>query len=293
MIKDMSLSAIQIPYRLPAGAALGPVELTVTDLERAVGFYGDALGLHLHGRDGERATLGDGALDAIVLVEDPAARPAGRHAGLYHVALLYPTRLELARAALRLSASATPIEGASDHGTHEAIYLPDPDGNGVELAADRAPDQWPPLDELMQAGGPQPLDVPSLFALVDGETPTRLAGVGVRVGHVHLHVNDLPAATRFYRDVLGFDVTMSLPHAAFLAFGGYHHHVGLNVWRGQGIPGVPADAVGMRHLTLLLPASASAELVDRLRGADVELEPLGSGVLVRDPAGNAIVVAPA
>ena len=288
----MSATTSLAPYRLPADASLGAVELTVTDLDRAIGFYGDVLGLRLHARHGDTATLGDGTVDAIVLVEAPSARPAGRHAGLYHVALLYPSRLELARAALRLSASATPIEGASDHGTHEAIYLPDPDGNGVELAADRPREQWPPLDDLMPPGGPHPLDTPSLFALVDGEEPTPVAAEGVRVGHVHLHVNDLDAATRFYRDVLGFDVMMALPHAVFVSFGGYHHHVGFNVWRGRGIPGVPEDAVGMRHLTLALPEPDLTAVTDRLRSAGVALAPIGDAVLVHDPAGNGILVAP-
>jgi catechol 2,3-dioxygenase len=290
MSKDMPAAFSSL---LPADAALGAVELTVTDLDRALGFYADVLGLRLHGRTASTARLGDGTVESILLVEDPSARPAGRHAGLYHVALLFPSRLELARAALRIVASATPIEGASDHGTHEAIYLPDPDGNGIELAADRPAEQWPPLAELMQAGGPRPLDVPSLFTLVDGETPTPVAGDGVRVGHVHLHVNDLEAATRFYRDVLGFEVQMALPHAVFVSFGGYHHHVAFNVWRGRGIPGVPANAVGMRHFTLTLPEPARTRAVDRLRDANVLLEEVGAGSLAHDPAGNGILLASA
>jgi catechol 2,3-dioxygenase len=260
------------------------VHLTVTDLDRAIAFYAGVLGLRLHLRQGARATLGDGAGDALVLVADPGAKPAGRHAGLYHVALLYPSRAELARVALRLATSGTAIEGASDHGTHEAIYLPDPDGNGVELAADRPPEQWPPLDQLMHAGGPEPLDLQGLFALVEGEAPRPHAAEGLRVGHVHLHVNDLDAATAFYRDVLGFDVTMALPHAVFLSFGGYHHHVGANVWRGRGIPGVPGDAVGMRWLTLELPEPGLGELVTSLERADVRTAPVAGGTLVHDPA---------
>lgn len=293
MVKDMTSAPALAPHRLPANAALGAVELTVTDLDRALRFYADVLGLRPHARRASSATLGDGSVESIVLVEDASARPAGRHAGLYHVALLYPSRLELARAALRVAASATPIEGASDHGTHEAIYLPDPDGNGLELAADRPPEEWPPLQELMRAGGPQPLDVPALFALVDGETPTPVAGEGIRVGHVHLHVNDLEAATRFYRDVLGFEVQMALPHAVFVSFAGYHHHVAFNVWRGRGIPAVPEDAVGMRHLTLTLPEPARTEVVDRLHASGLALEAVEDGVLAHDPAGNGILIAPA
>jgi catechol 2,3-dioxygenase len=283
---------ISPPGRLPASTRLGAVHLTVTDLDRAVAFYSDALGLRLHGRDGSHAAFGDGHADALVLVEDPSAKPAGRHAGLYHVALLYPSRLELARAALRLATTRTPIEGASDHGTHEAIYLPDPDGNGLELAADRPREQWPPVDELIQAGRPAPLDLEALLAVVKGETPRPHVGEGLCIGHVHLHVNDLDAATVFYRDILGLDVTMALPHAVFTSFGGYHHHVGFNVWRGSGIPGVPDGAVGMRHFTLELSEEGLAALRGRMAAAAVEVANTASGDIVRDPAGNAIVLEP-
>src|SRR5215210_563035 len=118
---------------LPATLRLGPVQLTVTDLDRSVGFYQDSLGLRPHRREDRVAALGAGEGDLVVLHEEPGARPAGRHAGLYHFALLFPARAELARAVQRLAATRTPISGASDHGVSEAIYLPDPDGNGIEL----------------------------------------------------------------------------------------------------------------------------------------------------------------
>src|SRR5829696_1630230 len=123
--------------KLPATLRLGAVHLTVTDLDRSVALYEKAIGLRLHRREDSLAVMGAGEEDLLVLYEEPGARRAGRHAGLYHFALLFPSREELARAALRLAATKTPIQGASDHGTHEAIYLPDPDGNGIELAADR------------------------------------------------------------------------------------------------------------------------------------------------------------
>ena len=132
-----------------------------------------------------------------------AGPPAGRHAGLYHYALLYPSREELARAALRLAATRTPIQGASDHRTHEAIYLPDPDGNGIELAADRPRDRWPA--GLGYDGGPAPLDFDALLATVEGETPPEHVGPGLAVGHLHLHVGDVERGLAFYRDVLGFE----------------------------------------------------------------------------------------
>ena len=209
----------------------------MANLDRALAWYTTALGLQVLRREGHEAALGtaDGE-DVVVLHEDPDARPAGRHSGLYHYALLYPSREELARAAVRLSVTGTPVDGASDHETHEAIYLPDADGNGIELAADRPRDAWPP--SLGYAGGPQPLDVEDLLSTVAGEEPAAEAAPGLRVGHVHLHVGDLERGLRFYRDLLGFDVMALLPSAAFVAAGGYHHHLGFNTWQGAGAPPV-------------------------------------------------------
>ena len=159
---------------LPASLRVGAVELTVTDLDRSVAFYEDAIGLQLHRREDGRAALGAGGEDLLVLVEDarrrapPAATPASTTSRCC-------TRraLELARAAQRLAATRTRISGASDHGISEAIYLPDPDGNGIELAADRGREHWGDLSDPTALGGPEPLDVAGLLALVADEEPGR------------------------------------------------------------------------------------------------------------------------
>src|SRR5919197_1673633 len=226
---------------LPATLRLGPVHLTVTDLERSVRWYETALGLQAGQRDSEEAELGDGTETVVRLHENGDANPAGRHAGLYHYALLFPDRQELARAVVRLSAAKTPVQGLSDHGTHEAIYLPDPDGNGIELAADRPRERWP-ADQY--SGGPAPLDLDSLLSTIAGEEPTAAIGDGLRVGHVHLHVGDIDEALAFYRDVLGFELQADLGTAAFVSAGGYHHHLGLNIWNGQGVGPPPPHTVG-------------------------------------------------
>jgi catechol 2,3-dioxygenase len=270
---------------LPATLTLGAVSLTVSDLDRSVAWYQTALGLRVHAHEGTTATLGDGEATVLELVEDPAARPAGRHAGLYHYALLYPSREELARAAIRLSVTRTPIEGASDHRTHEAIYLPDPDGNGIELAADRPRSEWPV--DLGYAGGPAALDFNALLATVEGEAPAPQIGPGLRMGHLHLHVGDIEDGLAFYRDRLGFEVQANLGSAAFLSAGGYHHHLGINVWRGQGVGGAPEHTVGLRHWTVVVPDPA--EVRARVSGA----EDFPGGFLVRDPWGTAVAfVAP-
>jgi catechol 2,3-dioxygenase len=266
---------------LPPTLRLGAVHLTVTDLDRSIAFYQDALGLRVHRREDSVAALGAGE-HVVVLHENPSARPAGRHAGLYHYALLYPSREELARAALRLAARRTPVDGASDHGTHEAIYLPDPDGNGIELAADRPREAWPrPLD---YAGGPQPLDFPSLLATVAGEQPPARVAPGLAVGHVHLHVGDIARGVGFYRDVLGFEVMTLMPSAAFVSAGGYHHHLGFNVWRGHNVPPVPADVVGLRHWTVVIDDAAQvAEVAARVRAAGLPHDAADGRLAVRDP----------
>ncbi len=289
------MSTVAAPV-LPAALRLGAVHLTVADLARAVAWYERALGLHVHRRDRERALLGDGTVGVVVLHEDPGARRAGRTAGLYHYALLHPSREELARAAVRLTAAKkrltetrTQIQGASDHETHEALYLSDPDGNGIELAADRPRSAWP--DHLGYAGGPKPLDVAALTATVADEEPSARVAEGVRVGHLHLHVGSVDDALRFYRDVVGFELQANIGSAAFVSAGGYHHHLGFNVWNGIGV-GPPAEhAVGLRTWTVELPSRTDLDaLRARLDAAGHAVEPIEHGFLVYDPWNAAMAV---
>jgi catechol 2,3-dioxygenase len=274
---------------LPDALRLGPVHLKVRDLDHAVAWYEDALGLRVHGRADGSAELGDGAETVVVLQADPDAVPAGRHAGLYHYALLYPSRAALARAAARLIAKRIPIQGASDHGTHEAIYLADADGNGIELAADRPREQWPP--DLGYAGGPQPLDFDSLLATVQGVEPPAHVDEGLRVGHMHLHVGDVGEGLAFYRDLLGFEEQANIGTAAFVSAGGYHHHLAFNVWKGRGVAPPPPHAVGLRHWTVVLPTAEDVErLRARLEAAGATVEAHDGGFLVRDPWELAVVV---
>jgi catechol 2,3-dioxygenase len=272
---------------LPAGLRLGAVDLTVADLDRAVAWYQRALGLRVHSHEATTAELGDGTETVVVLHEDAQARPAGRHAGLYHYALLYPSREELARAAVRLAATRTPIQGASDHRTHEAIYLPDADGNGIELAWDRARAEWPP--SLGYDRGPAPLDFDSLLKTVEGEQPTAQIGEGLRMGHLHLHVGDVDQGLAFYRDVLGFEDQANLGTAAFVSAGGYHHHLGFNVWNGRGVGPAPEHTVGLRHWTVQLPTAADVATVRRrLDEEGIPVDAVEGGFQVRDPWQTAV-----
>lgn len=281
------------PAKLPAALRLGAIHLTVSDLERSIAFYREVIGLRLHGTPDRAAAMGAGEEDLLLLHEEPGAQRAGRHAGLYHYALLFPSREELANAVLRLAAAQTPIQGASDHGTHEAIYLSDPDGNGIELAADRPREVWP--KPLSYAGGPHPLDLEGLLSAVAGEEPSREVAPGLAVGHVHLHVGDLERGLRFYRDVLGFEQMTLIPRAAaFVSAGGYHHHLAFNVWRGENVPPAPAGRVGLRRWTVLLGDEEEVEAVRRrVRASGFEAENRDGGFLVRDPWGIAVLFAAA
>jgi len=278
--------------QLPDTLRLGPVHLTVSHLDGAITFYERSLGLQLHGNDGEVARMGAGGEDLVVLVEETGAGLGGRHAGLYHFALLFATRQELARAVLRLASTQTRIEGASDHGVSEAIYLRDPDDNGIELYADRPRDAWPPARvegdriEIFTVA----LDMKRLMSDVAGEEPRPYAGPGVVMGHVHLHVSDADAALAFYGDVLGFEVMVRLPSAAFVGAGGYHHHLGFNVWLGRDVTPLPPNTAGLREWTVVLDSADQVAAVrGRVLAAGLPHSERDNGFVVRDPWQTAVV----
>jgi catechol 2,3-dioxygenase len=261
--------------RLPATLRLGAVHLTASDLDRSVAFYEDAIGLRLHVREGRVAAMRVGKEDLLVLDEDPKARRGATPASTTTRCSIHPVRSWRARRCGQRRRR-PPIQGASDHGTHEAIYLPDPDGNGIELAADRPRERWP--KPLNYAGGPHFLDF-GLLAAGAGEEPRREAGPGLVVGHVHLHVGDLDRGLGFYHDVLGFELmTFLLSAAAFVSAGGYHHHLGFNVWRGEGGPPAPADRVGLRYWTVVLDDPGEVAAVrERVQAAGKTASPRGTG----------------
>ena len=262
---------------LPGSLRPGAVTLTVADLDRSVGFYQDALGLRQHRREDGVAALGAGGADLLVLHEEPGARPAGRFAGLFHFALLFDTREELARAVQRLVVTRTPVDGASDHGVSEAIYLRDPDGHGIELYADRPRAVWPPPSRPEERVGmfTRALDVDDLMATIGDAAPVTHAGPGLRMGHLHLHVGDLAAARAFYADRLGLELMATYPGAIFLAAGGYHHHLGANTWAGEGVGPAPDGTARLLEWTLELDDPAALAAVQERMGGEVAMDPWG------------------
>lgn len=283
---------------LPDQTRLCQVHLRTRDLERAVAFYGGVLGLETLGAKsdstGSRASVsllaGPQGPRLLLLEEDPSAVPRlPRSTGLYHFALRYPSRTALAQAYGRVLRAEYPILGASDHGVSEAIYLSDPEGNGVELYADRPQAQWPrEQGELAMVSSSLDLDALLGAARIPSENQSALPP---ELGHIHLHVASLPVAERFYGEFLGMAVTQrSYPGALFFAAGGYHHHVGVNVWAGKATP--PAHHVGLVSYRLEVPVAEILYCLSHrapLLGFETRTAPQpGSEPLlqIRDPNGD-------
>jgi catechol 2,3-dioxygenase len=244
---------------------IGRVRLRVADVDRVRSYYERTIGLPTLS-DGDVAALGVDGTTLVELVGDPEAPPAppGR-TGLFHLALLVPDRPSLARAVKRVVASGERFTGASDHFVSEALYLRDPEGNGIEIYRDRPRSEWEdePSGELRM--GTVALDLHSVMAeLPSGPDPGMPAGTVI--GHAHLHEGDLGPAEEFYAGRLGLDVTVrSYPGALFLSRDGYHHHIGLNTWQGVGAPPPPAGSRGLEDFELLLPRAKTGELEDPSR----------------------------
>jgi catechol 2,3-dioxygenase len=280
----------------------GPVELTVASLDRLIPFYRDYLGMRLHERQGRRAALGAGGEDLVRLVEEPEGqRPQGT-AGLYHFAVLLPERRDLARLIARLITRSYP-NYPTDHIMTETTYLSDPEGNGVEVYVDTPEDGYFGFADgafvARDAGGNarsgrDALDLDELFRNLDPSDPLdEPMPSTTRIGHVHLHVRNLPDAYAFYHRLIGFDDMGYAPAfgAAFLSAGGYHHHLGLNVWLGEGIPPAPPGALGLRHFTMILPSAAEVTAIgDRLESAGRPAAATEGGLLARDPSGIGILL---
>src|ERR687885_2613351 len=273
---------------LPAETRMGPVHLTVSDLERSLEYYRRVVGLDVLDHGAGRASLGADSTELLGLVEQPGAQPSDGYTGLYHFALLAPDRPSLARWLAHAVRDQVPLTGLSDHYVSEAIYLRDPDRHGIEIYADRPRELWEGrVGERMTT---EPLDVRDLLGEADGDFEGLPAGT--TMGHVHLKVAAIPQTVEFYRDVLGFDLVVErVPQAAFLSAGGYHHHLGANTWESAGAPPPPAGSAALRHATVVLPsAEARDEVVRRVAETGQTPTDTSTGPLVRDPSGNALVL---
>ncbi len=281
---------------------IGQVYLSVADLDRQVAFYQQVIGLQLQWREGATAGLGTGGEDLLRMTEVGGARRMRGTTGLYHFAILLPSRRELARAIGRLFALRYP-NYPTDHVMTKTTYLDDPEGQNIELYTDTPEDGtfgFVNGDFIARrangapSDGREPLDVEALFReltpedQLDAPMPPE-----TKLGHVHLYVANLDATLRFYHDILGFD-NMGVARSfrmGMVSAGGYHHHIGFNTWVGEGAPPPPPDALGLRFFTVVLPDKIELEnVVQRIEQAGIATLPMEDGVLVRDPSQNGVLL---
>jgi catechol 2,3-dioxygenase len=264
---------------LPADTRIASVTLAVADLARSLRFYRDLLGATVQDSGPGRASLGTAAGQPWLHLQthpDATARPR-RTSGLFHVALLVPTRAALGQVLLRLAATEWPVDGAADHLVSEAVYLRDPDGLGLEVYRDRPRDEWPRRGDDVQMAS-DPLDIDGVLQSPGADGSWAGLPEGTVVGHVHLQVPDLSHAERLYCDTIGFTPMLrGYPGALFVAAGGYHHHLGLNIWAGIGAPPPPATAVGLRRIELEASVPAVSRFDDATTGVTVMIGPVAGG----------------
>lgn len=278
-------------YSLPSNAHIGQVELNISSLEQSLAFYAGMLGLQVLSKDGGQAQLASGGPPGLIrLRELPGARrKPPRSTGLYHVAIRLPDRHALGAVFQRLLEQRYPLQGAADHLVSEAIYLADPDGNGLELYADRPRNEWLDVNgQIAMSTGP--LDAAGLLSAAspgwNGIHPA------TDIGHIHLQVSDLERSEAFYCGLLGFEVTQrSYPGALFVSAGGYHHHLGLNTWAGGSASAPPPEAVGLGSFSLAIPGPQDRKaLLRRLQDAGIQLVAQNGGWSFNDPDSNSIKI---
>lgn len=285
---------IKATEKLHPGTQLGYIHLRIADLQRSLDFYQDSIGFQIQREAGNTVHLGVGGDDLLVLSEVAGVKHYPRRSGLYHYAILTPSRQALGRSLRNLIDTGTEIQGGADHLVSEAIYLADPDGNGIEIYRDRPRDEWRYENGRIKMAT-DPLDYQGILSEASGENG-RWGGLerGTRLGHVHLHVPRLETAANFYEQILGFDFLLNyLGSAAFLSAGGYHHHIGLNTWNGVGAPPPPQDAAGLMYFVVnLVGEEQQIKLISRLEAASWPYETKDEGIFVRDPAQNGIQFRP-
>jgi len=295
-------SETKTEFSIHPATKMGHISLTVANLENQLTFYQQALGFKLHWRDGNKAGLGAGGADLLLLTEEPNLKKYRGVTGLYHVAYVFPNKRELAIAMARLFALKYP-NSPTDHIMTKTTYLDDLEGNGIELYCESPEDgTWKFANGKYESyrkdgswsNGREALDVDELFGyLTEDDKLDAPIPPETRVGHVHLHVRDVNEAIDFYHGIIGFDIMGVAKEfqMGFVSAGGYHHHLGLNTWQGAGAPPPPADAVGLRYFTIDLPdQKAYDEVVARVDAAGIPSNQTEAGLLVHDPSQNSVIL---
>jgi catechol 2,3-dioxygenase len=273
-----------------ADMTLGKVKLKVSDLSRSLDFYQNVVGFRILKHEGHAAELtvdGENTLVELLEIPDAVVTPRRSSAGLYHFAILLPTRKDLGLQLRRLIESDIRI-GQSDHGVSEALYINDPDLNGIEIYRDRPKEQWEFDGENQVKMGGDPIDWDGLLREAEGGSWAGLPS-GTTIGHIHFHASNLLQSKRFYCDLLGFDLMLDATRgfgAIFISAGGYHHHIGLNIWAGEGASAVPANGTGLDYFTIDLPDEVElSKIMNRLAEAGIPIEEKSGALFVADPSG--------
>lgn len=268
---------------IPNTARIGRTALVVTDLEAMIEFYRDVVGLAVQTRQETTAILGAGETALLVLEQDEDAPPRRREqAGLFHNAFKVPSRAALGGALERIRTH-WQLDGASDHYVSEALYLTDPEDNGIEIYTDRPAEEWPRADDGTVQIGTVGLDLADVAAQSDGSTD---APPGTTVGHIHLETSSLEAAREFYVDTLGLTVQTEARSAVFLAAGTYHHHLGVNTWNGRS---QPAGGRGLAWFEFIVPDESTLTTVrEELADTTVAVDDAAAGIELTDPDGITI-----
>jgi catechol 2,3-dioxygenase len=267
---------------------IGSVALRVRDLEKMTSYYRDVLGLTVLERAGSRAQLGAGGVALLTLEHRPAATlEPPTSAGLYHTAFLMPSRKDLARWLVHAATNRVPLTGFADHLVSEAVYLDDPEGNGIEVYSDRDPSQWKWSDGAVTMGTEQ-LDIDDILSLTNVRVNDYAkAPEGLRIGHMHLRVGGLEPAAAFYRDAVGFAPTRQGKSATFLSSGGYHHHVGMNTWQSAGAGMRDEQTTGLAWFSVHVATSGILEQQEqRLRRTGSPVAAIMGGIESADPWGT-------
>jgi catechol 2,3-dioxygenase len=283
------------PSAIPTAASRAPVHIgavgmRVRDLDRVTAYYRDMLGLTVQRHTRQVAVLGVGGVVLVELIQKPDALPDDpREAGLYHTAFLMPTRADLARWILHAAKNRVPFTGASDHDVSEAIYLDDPEGNGVEVYSDRPSEKWR-RDGKLIFQKTDPLDIDAIIREIEPATATYpSAPKGLRIGHIHLRVGNVAKAEAFYGGALALDVTRRRTGATFLSSGGYHHHVAVNVWHSNGAGIRNGERAGLEWFGMEINDQPTIDAVKtRLNAAGITIDAIPGGFAATDPWGTSI-----
>lgn len=269
---------------------VGEVVIKVQDLQRSLTFYQEIIGFKVLSKSEKKVSFTADGSTALLTIEQPGGVvPKGRRTtGLYHFAILLPSRRDLGGFIQHLIQKNHSIQGASDHLVSEALYMADPDGNGIEVYSDRSSSVWNWQDQEV-AMTSEALDIQSILAESEGVRWNGLPS-GTLMGHIHLHVANLAESEKFYTQALGFDVVNRYGgQALFLSTGQYHHHIGLNTWNGVGAPMPEKNSVGLKHYTLVLPDEKLREkIVEQLINMNAEVTNEEESLLTVDPSGNRI-----